>query len=76
MKKIINNIFIIFFLFCTTESIAKINNSIIISVGNLPITRLDLVKEIKLVAILSNTEINSQNQEQIKGLAIKTTGCT
>jgi len=41
------------------------------SVGNYPVTSLDLLKEIKLVAILSNTQINPDNQEQIKALAIK-----
>ena len=29
------------------------------------------MKEIKLIAILSNTEINQNNKEQIKGLAVK-----
>tara|TARA_B100002051_G_scaffold275541_1_gene319942 strand:+ start:3315 stop:4238 length:924 start_codon:yes stop_codon:yes gene_type:complete len=71
MKKIINNIFIIFFLFCTTESIAKINNSIIISVGNLPITRLDLIKEMTLISILTKNKINNSNKETIKSIAVQ-----
>ena len=50
---------------------SKSENSIIISVGNNPITRVDLIKEIKLIAILSNTEINKSNRDQIKGLAVK-----
>ena len=32
---------------------------------------MDLLNEIKLIAILSNTEINQSNKEQIKSLAIK-----
>ena len=62
---------IFFFLFQIKNLYSQATNSIIISVGDYPITRLDLVKEIKLVAILSNTEINSENQEQIKALAVK-----
>jgi len=62
---------IFFFLFQIKNLYSQVTNSIIISVGDYPITRLDLVKEIKLVAILSNTEINNENQEQIKALAVK-----
>tara|TARA_B100001996_G_scaffold14221_1_gene11870 strand:- start:2417 stop:3064 length:648 start_codon:yes stop_codon:yes gene_type:complete len=62
---------IFFFLFQSKNLYSQVNNSIIISVGDHPITRLDLLKEIKLVAILSKTQINSENQEQIKALAVK-----
>ena len=63
---------IIFFFFIQTDKIfSQTNNSIVISVGNHPITRLDLLREIKLIAILSNTQINNTNQEQIKALAVK-----
>ena len=62
---------IIFFLSFTGKSFTQTDNSIIITVGNSPITKLDLLNEIKLIAILSNTEINQSNKEQIKGLAIK-----
>ena len=72
-EKKITSIFLnnIFFLFQNKNLYSQANNSIIISVGDYPITRLDLVKEIKLVAILSNTQINNENQEQIKNLAVK-----
>ena len=72
-EKKITSIFLnnIFFLFQNKNLYSQANNSIIISVGDYPITRLDLVKEIKLVAILSNTKINNDNQEQIKNLAVK-----
>ena len=60
-----------FFLFQNKLVFSQIENSIIISVGDYPITKLDLLKEIKLIAILSNTEINQNNKEQIKGLAVK-----
>ena len=62
---------IIFFLFQNKIVFSQIENSVIISVGDYPITRLDLLKEIKLIAILSNTEINQNIREQIKGLAVK-----
>tara|TARA_B100002052_G_scaffold265248_1_gene261660 strand:+ start:114 stop:758 length:645 start_codon:yes stop_codon:yes gene_type:complete len=73
MKKRIYLFFfvIIFFLFQNKLVFSQIENSIIISVGDYPITKLDLLKEIKLIAILSNTEINQNNKEQIKGLAVK-----
>lgn len=70
MKK---KLLIIFFLFLSTERlVAEINNSIIITVGNYPITRLDLINEIKFITILSKTNINEENKEQIKNLAIQT----
>ena len=62
---------IIFFLLQNKIIHAQINNKIIISVGDYPITTLDLLKEIKLIAILSDTDINQKNREQIKGLAVK-----
>ena len=58
-------------MFQSETSFTQTKNTIIISVGNYPITRLDLLKEIKLIAILSNTQINNENQEQIKALAVK-----
>ena len=70
MKK---KILIIFFLFFSSEKLAsEINNSVIISVGNNPITRLDLIKEIKLLSVLSRTAINENNREELKSIAIQT----
>ena len=69
MKKraIVYFLTIFFFLFQTDRLFSQTNNSIIISVGDYAITRLDLLKEIKLIAILSNTQINKVNQEvQVK----------
>ena len=70
-KVIIYFLTIFFFLFQSKSLYSQVNNSIIMSVGDYPVTSLDLLKEIKLVAILSNTQINPDNQEQIKALAIK-----
>ena len=47
--KLARNLLIIFFLFFVTEKLAcGTNNSVIITVGNHPITRLDLIKEMWL----------------------------
>ena len=71
-KKIPTFFFLIIFLLLQNKIVySQINNKIIISVGNYPITTIDLLKEIKLIAILSGTDINQNNREQIKGLAVK-----
>ena len=62
---------IVFFLLQNKIVHSQINNKIIISVGDYPITTIDLLKEIKLIAILSDTDINQNNREQIKGVAVK-----
>ena len=70
MKK---KLLIIFFLFLGTEKLfSETNNSIIITVGSQPITRLDLIKEIKFISVLSNTNINESNKEKIRDLAVQT----
>tara|TARA_B100001029_G_C14998583_1_gene416587 strand:+ start:192 stop:1061 length:870 start_codon:yes stop_codon:yes gene_type:complete len=51
---------------------SETNNGIVITVGNHPITRFDLIKEIKFIAVLSNININKSNREEIKNLAIQT----
>ena len=73
MKKniVIKYIFLIFFLFSNTSAYSNIDNSVIISVGNTPITYLDLVKEMKLISIISKNKINEKNKEQIKKIAIQ-----
>ena len=70
MKKILNFFLIFFFLFITTKSFSNINNSVIISVGNIPITSLDLIKEMRLISILTNNQIDNSNREQIKAIAV------
>ena len=70
-RKILNCLLILFFLFQTTQSFSKISNSIVITVGSLPITYLDLVKEMRLVSIISKNKIDNSNKEQIKNIAAK-----
>ena len=69
-KNIISFIVIFFFIFKSTYSFSELNNSIIMSVGKYPITRIDLFKEIKLIAILSGSKIDDSNRLQIRDLAV------
>ncbi len=71
-KKLLKKLLIIFFFFLSQENSAfGKNNSVIITVGNYPITSLDLVKEIKFIAILSNIKINENNKIELKDIAIQ-----
>ena len=69
--KIFNYILVFFFLLNGSQLYAKISNSILITVGNLPITYLDLVKEMTFISIISDNKIDEENKEQIKNLAAK-----
>ena len=70
-KKIYINLITVFLLLFQADILyGQTNNKIIITVGKYPITYFDLFKEIKMVSILSNSEINENNREQIKNLAI------
>jgi len=69
MKK---KLLFIFFLLINTEQLSsQIDNSIIITVGNYPITKLDLEKEMKIITVLSKIRINEENKKQIKDLAVQ-----
>ena len=70
-KKIYTNLITVFLLLFQADILfGQTNNKIIITVGKYPITHFDLFKEIKMISILSNSEINENNKEQIKNLAI------
>jgi hypothetical protein len=70
-KKIYINLITVFLLLFQADILfGQINNRIIIIVGKYPITYFDLFKEVKMISILSNSEINENNREQIKKLAI------
>ena len=49
MKQIIKILIVIIFLSIPSKSFSNINNSVIISVGNLPITYVDLIKEAQIM---------------------------
>ena len=70
-KKIYINLITVFLLLFQADILfGQTNNKIIITVGKYPITHFDLFKEVKMISILSNSEINENNREQIKKLAI------
>ena len=70
-KKIYINLITVFLLLFQADILfGQTNNKIIITVGKYPITYFDLFKEIKMISILSNSEINENNREQIRKLAI------
>ena len=70
-KKIYINLITVFLLLFQADILfGQTNNKIIITVGKYPITYFDLFKEVKMISILSNSEINENNREQIKNLAI------
>ena len=54
-----------------TKVNSNINNSILISVGNQPITYLDLIKEMKLISFLNNITVDEKNRETIKSVAVQ-----
>ena len=70
-KKRILFIFIFIFIFYFIKVNSNINNSVIISVGNQPITYLDLIKEMKLISFLNNIEVDESNRETVKSVAVK-----
>jgi len=70
-KKIYINLITVFLLLFQADILyGQTNNKIIITVGKYPITYFDLFKEVKMISILSNSEINENNREQIKKLAV------
>ena len=69
--KVILLLFILFVTFQYSKVFSKINNSVIISVGNQPITQLDLIKEMKIISIITNNKIDDNNKEGIKNIAVQ-----
>jgi hypothetical protein len=70
-KKIYINLITVFLLLFQADILfGQTNNKIIITVGKYPITYFDLFKEVKMISILSNSEINENNREQIRKLAV------
>ena len=70
-KKRILFIFIFVFLFYFIKVNSNINNSVIISVGNQPITYLDLIKEMRLISFLNNIKVDESNRETVKSVAVQ-----
>ena len=70
-KKKILIILVLLFIINFTKVNSNISNSIIISVGNQPITYLDLIKEMKLISFLNGIKVDETNRETIKSVAVQ-----
>ena len=64
-------VLILLFIFYFVKVNSNINNSVIISVGNQPITYLDLIKEMKLISFLNNIKVDETNRETVKSVAVQ-----
>ena len=53
----------------TSQSKIAIKDALYATVGNKAITKLDIVKEIKIILILSNQSFSEDNREQIQSVA-------
>ena len=72
MTKIKKIIFVIIILFlCTIKVNSKIEDSLFITVGNIAITKLDIVNEIKIILILSNASYTDDKRDMLNTMAIK-----
>ena len=63
--------FLFIFFFSFTKVNSNISNSVVVSVGNLPITYLDLIKEMELISLLNNIIVDNSNRETIKSVAVQ-----
>ena len=72
MKKIKKIILLILipFLFVKTTN-AEISDSIFMSIGDKPITKSDIVNEIKIILILNNESYTDDKKEQLHEVAVK-----
>ena len=76
LPRLLNNkkilfFFILLFFFNLSKTNSNINNSVIISVGDQPITYLDLIKEMRLISFLNNIKLDSSNRETFKSVAVQ-----
>ncbi len=55
------------------KSNAEINDSLFMTVGNKPVTKSDIVNEIKLILILTNQSYSDDKKDQLHELAVKST---
>ena len=71
IKKIL--IITIISLFYLTKSNAEIKDYLFATVGNKAITHSDIVREIKIILILSGETFSDEKREQLKSAAIAST---
>ena len=53
-----------------TKANSKIDNALFIAVGDIPITKLDVVNEIKKILILTNTSYSEEKRDKLNEIAI------
>ena len=74
MKKLKKIFFLVLFLLISIEKAnAEISDSVFMTIGNKPITKSDIVDEIKIILILNNESYNEEKREQLHEFAIKQT---
>ena len=74
MIKIKKIIFIIFIIFICAEKVnSEIKDSLFMTVGDKPITKSDLVNEIKLILILTNQTYSDEKRDQLHKIAVEST---
>ena len=71
IKKII--FLVLLSLICIEKGSAEINDSLFMTIGNKPITKSDIVNEIKLILILNNESYSDDKRDQLHGAAVKST---
>ena len=69
IRKKLSIILIIFFIL--VDSNAAIKDSLFATVGNKAITRSDIIKEIKIILILSNQGFDEERRKQLETSAIQ-----
>ena len=60
-------------LFSIEKSNAEISDSIFMTIGNKPITKSDIVNEIKIILILNNQSYSDEIRDTLHDLAVKST---
>lgn len=71
LKSLIYIIFIVSCFFFSTQASSNITNKIEVKVGNNIITTIDIRNEINTILVLTKKEINQENINEVKGLALK-----
>ena len=74
MRKIKKILFLVLFLLTNLEiANAEIKDGLFMTIGNKPITKSDIVNEIKIILILNNQSYSDENVDQLHESAVKST---
>ena len=69
MTKVIK-ILCVFFIFISQNAYTQVNNKILVKVDNKIITNYDLVREIRTLLLINNIELNNDNYNKTKAIAL------